>query len=304
MTTIHDNNVAKAAPATSDGQISNIPLVDIARSYQAIQLIFEGHTVSVLGGRAVNMLTYHDKRTTNDMDLLVDAHKGDLMACAKRAEDLGFTVETVYSREKHCNSLRLTDEDGTKFDIYHRDMGTVSGIPVADIVKSTIDVDVYIAELKQGVKFNVVAPGMLIIMKFNTETERGETANHKDAFDIVNLLGDHYDGNKIKSFIEHELGPLTEYIKAGIMEKPPIYRGQEMEYVKTFAEFERELGKMFFKINKQEELKAFSEKAYYNNILHEYERNLKERENPELLLRKQGANNREVPCAPLLRSRK
>ncbi len=237
----------------------DIELPSFADAYLRLKSTFAERKVVITGGRAVNLHTNESTRRSSDVDVVVDAYAGELEDFARLAEGNGFKAEVgTYTREKNAPGIRLTDnKTGIKFDVYHRKMGYLSGIPIADILDTAVSTsrDIAIMEEKIGtskVNFDVAAPGVILIMKFNTWVDRGESAlpQGKDALDFINILGDQYD-NKIDAFIEKWRPAIAGYVVRGLIKKPDALGGKAREKIESVDEFKKEVVKMYVKVGKE-----------------------------------------------------
>ncbi len=241
----------------------DIELPSFADAYLRLKSAFAERKVVITGGRAVNLHTNESTRRSSDVDVIVDAFAGELEGFVKLAESEGFETEDTYNREKGAPGIRLIDKrTQIKFDVYHKGMAPLSGVPIKDILGTAVSTsrDIAIMEDKTGtskVNFDVAAPGVILIMKFNTWVDRGEAATPqgKDALDFINIMGDQYD-NKIDAFIERWRQTIRDYVAKGLIKKPDAYGGKARESVENVDEFKKEIVKMYLKVGKEEYLEG------------------------------------------------
>jgi hypothetical protein len=195
----------------SPSRSTNIPVVAMADIYQRLSETF-GDKGVIIGGRAVNLLCFHNQRQTNDVDYVVDS-RANPEALAKRAVENGFTL----IRDERTNKLlALSDKHWTdgenkpiRIDLYFtRDIGVVG----LDEITSTA---VRVRAVDQEIR--VAAPHMLILMKYQTwmSDNRGRGKRRgKDGEDLKNIITNIY-GTPEKLF-EKEQAKLSSHINEGM----------------------------------------------------------------------------------------
>lgn len=252
----------------------DISLVDFADAYQRLRDVFEykkvysdDHSrffeynkVVVVGGRAVNILTYKSDRYSPDVDVVVDVYRNDIIEkYAALAEKAGFVVKHVYNRERHDKSIGLIYplEGGKeiKFDVYHKGMEFIGAVPIKYVLDTAVGIHLYIREreMNHGPKLwvDVSSPCTTIIMKFNVWVKMGSMTENKDALDIINVIRNHYRESTVDSFVEHEKARLLEYFQIynDLRRKPPpIEDAFQQLGIDSPEKFRTELNKMCIKV--------------------------------------------------------
>ena len=181
---------------------SSIPLVEFAGIYDRLTGIFGENTV-VIGGRAVNLLCYNNRRDTHDIDVVIEPR-------ANPETKVGIILGSGFSiiRDKHNKIKTLVDDaTGVSVDLYwKRDVG---GIRIEDIIETSVSKDEAIGGRVYRLK--VAAPLALILMKhsaWNTDRRGAGPRGGKDADDIRALIQNQYGtpANFFRSDREELLG--------------------------------------------------------------------------------------------------
>ena len=243
----------------------NIELIDFGEAYIRLKRAFAERKIVITGGRAVNLHTNADTRRSSDVDVIVDMYAGELEGFAKLAQYEGFSVDDTYNREKGAPGIRLVDnKTKIKFDVYHRGMAPLSGIPVKEILDSAVKVTRNVALLEETtgssqLNLDVASPVITSLMKFNTWIERGEkaTPKNKDAIDFIDIMGDQY-GHDLDAFIRNSEPALSKYINGGAIKKPFVLSGEQPQSIHSVREFRMEVIKMYIKLDKVGKLKEVS----------------------------------------------
>ncbi len=189
----------------------DIPIRQLTDIYKRLSSVF-GESTTIIGGRAVNLLCFHSKRDTNDIDIVIDpsVFTKNLLRqpsayndITNRIIDSGFLIDS----SKGPLSSIVDRESGICVDVYFsRD---VSGIPISNIIKDSVEMTMQVGGT--SAKIRVASPFHMIMMKYNTflsnENGRGSRGN-KDGNDIKNLIQNHY--GDVKGFLDKERTKICE----------------------------------------------------------------------------------------------
>jgi hypothetical protein len=191
----------------------DIPVRQLIDIYERLSSVF-GDSATIIGGRAVNLLCFHSKRNTNDIDVVIDpsVFTKNLLRqpsayndIRERLLDSGFIVDS----SKGPLSNVVDKESGICVDVYFsRD---VSGIPINDIIKGSLEMNLHAGS--KAAKVRVASPFHMIMMKYNVFLSDGNgrgSREGKDGDDIKNIIQNHY--GSIKDFLDKERVRLYEML--------------------------------------------------------------------------------------------
>ncbi|MCL4389678.1 MAG: hypothetical protein M1528_02445 [Candidatus Marsarchaeota archaeon] len=199
-------------PLYSRSRSVDISISQFSDIYDRLGAAF-GEPVTVIGGRAVNLLCFHNKRDTNDIDVVISPVKFSRESLRnpefyshvrERLIENGFVVDS-----SSAPLGKIVDmESGIRIDLYFsRD---ISGVPISDIIEGSTEISLPVG--KKTANIRVASPVHLIIMKYNTFISDGKGSGGrqgKDGADMRNIISNHY--RTPENFLNVEGAKLAEY---------------------------------------------------------------------------------------------
>jgi len=179
-------------------QASNISPNVIQETCERLTDLF-GEPPVVIGGRAVNIYCFHERRDTHDIDVAVKQDPSEIPNFFYKAVEMGFIPRTE-DEKAGGKMVGVTDrETGAQVDFFFKE--TIGGVEKSDVFEMALDRTL----TKRGTT-KVVDPGLLVLMKY--------TANRdKDWEDVGNLMRNVY-GNSPSVFLKEESEKVKKYVPA------------------------------------------------------------------------------------------
>ncbi|MEM4097865.1 MAG: nucleotidyltransferase [Candidatus Micrarchaeaceae archaeon] len=180
------------------------PYSDISASalksiYDRLTGIFGEYGVVIIGGRAVNIYCFNNKRDTHDIDVVVSENPTKIDNLYEKADKNGFFVE------KDGSDIKFIDnKTGAQIDFFYKE--EVGGIKTRDILDSAME-----RPLTKNGTVRVIHPALLVLNKYSA-------GRNKDWQDIANLIRNLYN-NSPEEFINEERDKIERYIDSEQIER-------------------------------------------------------------------------------------
>ncbi|MEM4098867.1 MAG: nucleotidyltransferase [Candidatus Micrarchaeaceae archaeon] len=200
------------------------PYSDISASalksiYDRLTYIFGEYGVVIIGGRAVNIYCFNNKRDTHDIDVVVPENPTKIDNLYEKAAEKDFSVE------KDGSDIKFIDnKTGAQIDFFYKE--AVGGINTQDILDSAMERPL----TKNGI-VRVIHPALLILIKYSAGRD-------KDWQDIANLIRNLYN-NSPAEFIKEEREMIEKYIDSEQIERFAVELGHAIDRYNQLLEEQR-----------------------------------------------------------------
>ncbi|MEM4114310.1 MAG: nucleotidyltransferase [Candidatus Micrarchaeaceae archaeon] len=198
---------------------SDIPASELKSIYDRLTGIFGEYGVVIIGGRAVNIYCFNNKRDTHDIDVVVSENPTKIGNLYEKAAENGFFVK------KDGSDIKFIDnKTGAQIDFFYKE--AVGGINTQDILDSAMERPL----TKNGI-VRVIHPALLILIKYSAGRD-------KDWQDIANLIRNLYN-NSPAEFIKEEREMIEKYIDSEQIERFAVELGHAIDRYNQLLEEQR-----------------------------------------------------------------
>ncbi|MEM3455592.1 MAG: nucleotidyltransferase [Candidatus Micrarchaeia archaeon] len=200
---------------------SDISASDLKSIYEGLTYVFGKHGVVIIGGRAVNIYCFNNKRDTHDIDVVVSENPTKIGNLYEKATEKDFSVE------KDGSDIKFIDnKTGAQIDFFYKE--AVGGINTQDILRRDSAME---RPLTKNGTVRVIHPALLILIKYSAGRD-------KDWQDIANLIRNLYN-NSPEEFIKEERDKIGRYLDSEQIERFAVELGHTIDRYNQLLEEQR-----------------------------------------------------------------